>query len=234
VRAAVPADHLEDLELPAGRLPCGRCGGLARAESEREVILGVYRGVVCDECLPDLEDEVRQSQLRSAGVPRLYLEKMGKGPWREMPTMRPWVLIVGPVGSGKTHAAVEMLVGRSASRFAAWPEVVELRRLHLSAPWNIEDPLSRLRRMAGVLLLDDLGAEKVTEESRAAAELLFFARYNAQAPTIITSNLDLKALAGAYGEKVVSRISEMAKVVTLAERTDRRRAGLTAAKRGAS
>lgn len=74
-----------------------------------------------------------------------------------------------------------------------------------------------------MLVLDDLGAEFVTASSKEAANLVVSARYNSLARTIITSNLGLSELATVYGERVASRISEVARRVELASKTDRRR-----------
>lgn len=207
-----------------GTVPCRRCGGVASQESEGRLVLGEFHGAICDDCRPGLEQEVRLSQLERAGVPALYLPKMARGPWRPMPAGASWVLIRGPVGCGKSHAAVEMIVGRPDARFVSWPELVELRRKHIDSPRSVDDPLARLRTLRGVLVVDDLGAELVTPVSREAANLLVSARYNSQAPMIITSNLGLKELATVYGERLASRITEAAKLVVLAEKSDLRRA----------
>ena len=209
--------------IPAGTVPCRRCGGIAAEDSEGRLILGEFHGAVCEDCRPALEEEIRLSQLERAGVPVLYRAKVSRGPWRRMPEGSPWVLIQGPVGCGKTHAAVEMIVGRPDARFVSWPEVTDLRRRHLEAPRTVDDPLSRLKDYRGVLVLDDLGAEFVTASSKEAANLVISARYNSLSRTIITSNLGLNELATVYGERVASRISEVARRVELASKTDRRR-----------
>lgn len=209
--------------IPAGTVPCRRCGGIAALASEGRLILGEFHGAVCETCRPVLEEEIRLSQLERAGVPLLYRAKMARGPWQRMPADSVWVLIRGPVGCGKTHAAVEMIVGRPDARFVAWPEVADLRRKHIEAPRTVDDPIARLKDYRGVLVIDDMGAELVTSISREAARLVISARYNSQAQTIFTSNLGLPELATAYGEGSASRLAELAQVVELASRTDRRR-----------
>lgn len=211
-----------DTGMPPGSLPCSRCGELAAAGSERDLILGSYYGPVCGKCRPGCETEVRRSQLKQAGVPKLYLEKMAGSSGRPMPAGRPWLLLLGPRGCGKTHAAVEMLVGRPGACFAFWPEIVDLRRMHLAAPRSADDPLPRLKRATGLLLIDDLGAERVDDYAKEAANLVVSARYHDSAPTIITSNLSLEEITKCYGDRLGSRISEAAQVMGLAERTDRR------------
>ncbi|MHB8796992.1 MAG: ATP-binding protein [Thermoanaerobaculia bacterium] len=214
-----------DLEesIPPGTVPCRRCGGVAALASEGRLILGEFHGAVCEGCRPALEEDIRLSQLERAGVPPFYRAKVARGPGRRMPDGSAWVLIRGAVGCGKTHAAIEMIVGRPDARFVAWPEVADLRRKHLEAPRTVDDPLVRLKDFRGVLVIDDMGAELVTSVSKEAANLVILARYSAQAQTIITSNLGLSELSAVYGERVASRLSEVARVVELASRTDRRR-----------
>lgn len=216
------SDFEETFGIRAGTVPCRRCGDVAPEERERERILGEYHGAICLDCLPALEDEIRIGHLTRAGVPPLFLKKMGMGPWRAMPPEKPWTLILGPVGCGKTHAAVEMMVGRAVAKFEYWPDLVERRRLALKK-WDLEDPLSKLKTYEGLLVLDDLGAELVTDCSKEAANLLLSARYNAEAPTIITSNHGVVELAKLYGERIASRIAELARLVELAQKVDRRR-----------
>ena len=72
-----------------------------------------------------------------------------------------------------------------------------------------------------ILLLDDLGAEKVTEWSLQTLYIILNERYENEKTTIITSNYSLEKLKEFVGERIVSRIAEMCLLTNLAGK-DRR------------
>lgn len=81
----------------------------------------------------------------------------------------------------------------------------------------------RRYRNASVLLVDDLGAErKPTEFTEEINFRLVNWRYENHMPTLITSNLVPKELAGRLGDRVTSRLIEMCQRIVLAG-PDRRR-----------
>ena len=65
------------------------------------------------------------------------------------------------------------------------------------------------------LILDDIGAEKVSEYVRQSLYVLINKRYLDDLPTIITSNLTLEELAGRLDDRVASRLTEMCRVIDL-------------------
>jgi len=65
------------------------------------------------------------------------------------------------------------------------------------------------------LILDDLGAEKVSEAVRQSLYVLINKRYVAALPTIVTSNLTLDGIAGRLDDRIASRLTEMCRVVHL-------------------
>jgi DNA replication protein DnaC len=60
-----------------------------------------------------------------------------------------------------------------------------------------------------VFILDDLGAEKITEWSVEILHRLINKRYENMMPLIITTNLSMKEIAIKYGDRIASRITEM-------------------------
>jgi DNA replication protein DnaC len=72
-----------------------------------------------------------------------------------------------------------------------------------------------------LLVIDDVGAEKVSDWSRQMFYLLIDRRYRNMKPTIITSNLSLQQIAELIDERISSRICEMGIVTELTGR-DRR------------
>lgn len=134
------------------------------------------------------------------------------------------LVVLGPVGVGKTHAAYAALRGQVVDRgmaLARW-SVVDL--LDALRPSNDHAPVA-WEHVANVdrLLLDDVGAEKPTEWTSERIYALLNARWEEELPTVATSNLAPTALAAHLGERAFSRLVGGAVVVEL-NGPDRRRA----------
>lgn len=147
---------------------------------------------------------------------------------------RDGLVLCGNPGTGKTHLAVAML----AERLRAWLEMypdeaidrvvdgyaVVSRRPPLtvrlvSVPSFLDLLRSRIRFAdavdplpdliaADLLVLDDLGREKVTDWASERLYVLVNERYNAMRPTVVTSNYPPATLAERGYDAVVSRLSE--------------------------
>ena len=129
----------------------------------------------------------------------------------------------GPVGSGKTYAAYairkkfdELMIN---STFYTAPEMFDLIR----DDYQHKDSffLDRVLANRGVLIIDDLGAEKSSEFVSEAVYKIVNKRYEEILPTIITSNLSLGELSERVGDRISSRLAEMCEVIKL-EGSDRR------------
>ena len=66
-----------------------------------------------------------------------------------------------------------------------------------------------------LLVLDDLGAESVTEWAKDLVHQIIDYRHREECPTIITTNLSLDGIKKLYGERVFSRIYEMCQGIEL-------------------
>lgn len=124
--------------------------------------------------------------------------------------------IFGAVGSGKTYEAVGLAKkaleeGMKVIFYSAAKLFEALRE------YNHQDPsdytLSTIRNR-DVLIIDDLGKEKLTEWKYEQLFDIIDHRYGFEKTTIITSNYSLSDLAKRYGDNVggqaiVSRIAEM-------------------------
>ena len=135
------------------------------------------------------------------------------------------LLIVGPIGTGKTHQAYGALRALSVSgAVCKWQATTELDLFRRLRPSNGHDAPAEYRTIAGahVLLLDDLGTEKRTEWTESQLLSIIDHRYAYMLPTLITSNIAPGDFGATFGDRVTSRLAEMTDIVTL-EGPDRRR-----------
>ena len=122
-----------------------------------------------------------------------------------------WLVFSGPSGCGKTHLAAAIAdhcirSGRPVL-FMVVPDLLD----HLRAAYRPEsevgyDELFELLRSAPVLVLDDLGVQSSTPWAEEKLFQLINHRYNAQMPTVFTSNLSLDS----FDARLQSRLSDVA------------------------
>lgn len=135
------------------------------------------------------------------------------------------LLLLGNVGTGKTHLAYAALrelaeSGHPRADWAGGTAAEVYRRLRPESGENPTEVLAGLAA-ASVLLLDDLGASKHSDFTEEVTLTILDARYRAKAPVIATGNANLKELATAIGDRALSRLLGMAQVVEVKGR-DRR------------
>jgi DNA replication protein DnaC len=123
------------------------------------------------------------------------------------------IFLNGPFGTGKTHLAAASMAALSDSGcsnllFAVVPKLLALTRKAI----NTDDPRDYVGEAseANVLVLDDVGAEKISEWAREQLFLIINSRYENQLPTILTTNASMAELEQRIGGAAVSRICQMA------------------------
>lgn len=132
-----------------------------------------------------------------------------------------WLLLHGKFGVGKSWLAASLMrryldEQQTAGLFVTTPELLH----RIRATYGPERKLTEDEFMTAVgdiplLVLDDLGAERVTDW---VEEKLFFLvnhRYDHRRRTVLTSNLSTEQLATHIGERTVWRLVEMAEVIQL-------------------
>ena len=83
-------------------------------------------------------------------------------------------------------------------------------------PWNMKlKEEEKIMDFKGLLFIDDIGAEKMTEWVAETFYLILNYRYNEMLPTIFTSNLSPSELAERIGDRIVSRIIGSSDVIKL-------------------
>lgn len=137
----------------------------------------------------------------------------------------PSLMLLGPTGCGKTHAAyaaVEALAYSGITFKWVFTTAADLyAKLRPRPSIDAEQEFNIFAR-AQLLVLDDLGAAKGSEWVEEVNYRLINHRYERELPTLITSNVPPKDLTAAVGERVASRLVEMAPRVVL-KGPDRRR-----------
>jgi DNA replication protein DnaC len=139
------------------------------------------------------------------------------------------LVLIGRPGTGKTHLAAA--IGNSLTGiddfFSEWANVAELAdALRQDVRGTDNDGrawLNDITRKSGrLLVLDDLGREKVSDFTGEAIYRVINGRYEAMVPTVVTSNLTMPELeANGYGP-VISRLSEEGRIVQMDSATDYR------------
>ena len=144
-----------------------------------------------------------------------YLEN-----WEENREAGLGLYFCGDVGSGKTHLAVAVmneLMGRKRipSLFVTVPELLDNLRGAYNEPGRDIDEWMAAVKDADLLVLDDLGSERVTEWVRERIFVIVNHRYREALPTVFTSNIGPEELPAKLGERTASRIISMCEGVEL-------------------
>ncbi|MBN1218726.1 MAG: ATP-binding protein [Anaerolineae bacterium] len=191
LRQDVPVDHpnfgkLVECQCRRAEHEAKRLSNL-RALSNLEVLVRF----TFDKFVPDgygLTEE-RRRNLRMAYETAVEFGHQPKG----------WLILLGGYGCGKTHlaAAIANYVisqGKTAL-FVVVPDLLD----HLRATYSPHSAVGYDQRFeeirtASLLILDDLGAHSSTQWAQEKLFQLFNYRYNAQLPTVVTSNHELEEI----------------------------------------
>jgi DNA replication protein DnaC len=121
-----------------------------------------------------------------------------------------WLILKGSYGCGKTHLAAaianhQIEHGRPVL-FVVVPDLLD----HLRAAFSPDSPVTFDRRFeairtAPLLILDDFGAQSSTPWAQEKLYQILNHRYNAQLPTVITTNCELEDL----DARLRSRLAEL-------------------------
>jgi DNA replication protein DnaC len=145
---------------------------------------------------------------------------------REWPAVDHGILIVGPVGRGKTHLAVAILLDLIREKgvrgvFCDFTDL--LSRIQATFGRNADenpDEILSPYRDAELLVLDELGARRPTDWAREVLYGLLNTRYNRNRITILTTNFDDEpekpgdeTLEVRVGSAVRSRLFEMCRTI---------------------
>ena len=169
-------------------------------------------------------------------IPERYSSATGESLAQEIGT---GVLLHGPVGTGKSHRAAELMRTWVAAHLfdegvksAAMPMWVNVPRwlYDTRRSWrnpSVVVPTPDQMLVPRLLVLDDIGVEKPTDWALETLYVLVSCAYDsASTALIVTSNLAPAALADRIGARLVDRLVEMCAIVEVtgpSRRVEKRR-----------
>ncbi|MBI3949905.1 MAG: ATP-binding protein [Acidobacteria bacterium] len=169
------------------------------------------------------QGSVSSPELDSQRMALLMCQKFVK----EYPNMDYGLLLIGPVGTGKTHLAVSVLkeLIRTKEAPCLFYDFRDLLK-EIQDSYNLESQRTESRILqpvyeAEVLVLDELGAAKPTAWAQDTMTQIINTRYNQKRATIFTTNYLDKLTAGEetlaerVGERLRSRLYEMCKEILI-------------------
>jgi DNA replication protein DnaC len=235
----------EDLQAENEKPNCEDCPGLEKCPthgyliSNEEIDGKIFQVYAKCPKLKMFETQLRYSRnIRTSGLPKAYMNKtfdnydaginikaierikqyLKNKEWRDGYGL----FITGPVGCGKTHIASaivhELAKENIYTLFVFVPDFLD--EIRASYHEDEEDGYDRenpfeLAKQSTVLVLDDLGTEKITEWAREKLLQLINYRMNNKLATIITTNLSMNDISERLGERIQSRLKLMCEEIKI-------------------
>ena len=129
-----------------------------------------------------------------------------------------WLILLGGYGCGKTHLAAaianHVIAKGNPALFVVVPDLLD----HLRSTFSPTSAVSYDQRFdeirtASLLVLDDLGAHSSTPWAQEKLFQIFNHRYNAQLPTVVTSNHELEEIDVRIRSRIID--PDVSRIVTI-------------------
>lgn len=174
--------------------------------------------------MADLDNTPARQQVRQYAAGFKQQSGRGKG-----------LLIVGGTGTGKTTIAAALMIELALSRcrdsefFEFQPQLVGFKFVTahdlLEAAKDFKNKSLDKYKQASFLVIDDLGADRLTDYGAGELLALLDYRYRELKPTVITTNLSRADMIAYLGERAVSRLDECTDKIVLAGADRRKQKG---------
>jgi DNA replication protein DnaC len=202
-------------------------------------------GPLCPQCIGkanELDDRYKKSmqkvfeatELRLLGVPARFsdatfenlkempesnnkvIKKLNEYTSKILAGKNRWLVLSGPVGTGKSHLSCAML---KRTQFGKRYRSIDIVKGVQSSYENGDSSVFDNAMNQKFLVIDDLGSEKVNEKNINWVRQLFYDiidhRWSNNLPTMITTNLTMSELEQRYGERFMSRLTSDTDVLFL-------------------
>ncbi len=129
-----------------------------------------------------------------------------------------WLILLGGYGCGKTHLAAAIanytIEHSQPSLFVVTPDLLDhLRSTYSPYSTTTYDQRFEEIRNASLLILDDLGSQSSTSWAQEKLFQIFNHRYNAQLPTVVTSNHELEEIDVRIRSRIID--PDMSRIMTI-------------------
>ena len=243
-----PPDLPDDVK-GGGEPECPYCGGLGYIIPDVEITNPLFgRAIECS-CRNSVRESARYERMKNLSeigslvdctFDTFLVEGVGLPPAKQLNLKlvyqralefagdpSGWLVLRGGYGCGKTHLAAAITNHRLSERlpvlFINTPDLLD----HLRAAYSplvavgFDERFKQVRE-APLLILDDLGTQSNTDWAQEKLYQIFNYRYNAQLPTVVTTNQELGTIEGRIRSRLVDH--RLVQILTI-NAPDFRRAG---------
>jgi len=177
----------------------------------------------CDNCLNEIENTRNRAIFRNNlyTLPKKFrlLKDTEGAKLKAQKLYKKSLFLFGESDTGKTVLATFILKviwnERKKGMFINYPEFVYKAQTEYD---TFSDHLNFIKVYPGCLVLDDFGAEKLTDFVRQISYLVINWRESNCLQTVITSNYSLKEINQLIDDRIASRIKRMCEVIRFTER----------------